>query len=89
VILLAAAVRGASKDAPTVFVVLSRQQLALLRDVGGGNDGRLALLTEEMGVKLMGSPLTPKAQELVDDVYKRKQQQIRTQLRQQQLESAM
>eukprot|EP00955_Chlamydomonas_euryale_P019786 210949-Chlamydomonas_euryale.AAC.6 len=44
------------RSAPHVrlHVVLERRQVAALRDVRGGDEARLAVLTGEMGVRLLG-----------------------------------
>jgi hypothetical protein len=53
-----AGLRSTSKHAPVVvYTSITRSQLELLRDVPGGDERRLGVLTGELGVKLVGRPL--------------------------------
>lgn len=61
--------RGAAKHAPVVvYISLSREQLELLRDVPGGDERRIGVLTGEMGVKVVGRPLDSDALKLLEAI---------------------
>lgn len=70
---MAGAVRGAGRgEHPTIFTLLPRSHIELVQDVRGGNEARLALLTGELGVKLVGQPLSQQAEQLLQVLWQHK-----------------
>lgn len=61
----AGAVRSGPRQSVVVYTTLTKQQLKVLRDADGGDEGRLVLLNGEMGVKLVSRSLDEQSQKLL------------------------